>query len=136
MTATRRLTAEQLREAVPLRTAGESLRVIAKRFGVSYSGTRTDLAGVVPDRVVGQDGKSYPATRGRRKGPRAGLSPTDDDRWRRIGEGLHAIGSLMHEAANPDADPEFAASLLDHAARDARATSYALEQLARSVRRG
>jgi ParB-like chromosome segregation protein Spo0J len=64
----RQMDAEQRREiAASLHEAGHSLRAIGGAVGVSQEQVRRDLSGVTdvtpPDRVLGKDGKSYPAKR-------------------------------------------------------------------------
>lgn len=62
-----RLKSDMRREVVAdLREQGHSLRAIAGAVGVDKETVRKDLSPVdpsTPDRIVGRDGKSYPATR-------------------------------------------------------------------------
>lgn len=110
----RQLTPEQRRPIVAaLREEGHSMRAIAGALGVSKGAIQNDIERGVPastpERVNGQDGKSYPATRQKAEPERRGLRRDKDAPWdvaserkrqiaegqkRRLVDGLSQINGL------------------------------------------
>jgi SAM-dependent methyltransferase len=139
----RRHSVERRREmAAALRAEGHSLRAIGGALGVHHETISRDLATVadatVPDRIVGRDGKSRPATRATERdqavelvtdwllseGPDAELVPLNsmspDDQW--------------YEEARIDRLGAEAEAIVDQVGTDEQALNAAVDELLESKR--
>ena len=117
----RHLTVEQRRPVVAaLREEGHSVRAIAGALGVNRGSVEKDLRGVTvvtPDRIEGQDGKSYPATKPKAEprpetNGRRGYRKAKDTPFRVRGDflrhpRLHRSWSMEHREGRRNVEGEY-----------------------------